>query len=333
MMIKEAIIKLVNKQDLSFSEAGEVMDEIIRGKTTPTQNAAFLAALATKNTRSETEDEIAGCAASMFRNSRPVDHPYRALDLTTTGGGRNGIFDFFTVSSFVTAAAGSKTAKHGGTADIGCLDALGIVPAPTPDRAAELLDETGVCFLSDSDYHPRMDAVEPLLKELGFRTVFDILCPLINPARPVYEVLGIYDERLLMPMAHVLTKIGIRRGLVLYGQDGIGGFTCAVPTTVCDFENDDYDVFTITPEEVGLPRCRTSDLVSGSPEEDARITLDILNGRRSARYDTVLLNSASGLLAGGKVGSLKDGIELAEKMIGDGKALKIFEKVRDLSKQ
>lgn len=332
-MIKEAIIKLVNKQDLTFPEASEVMDEIIRGKTTPTQTAAFLAALTTKNTRSETEDEIAGCASSMLRNSKAVDHPYRVLDMVSTGGSGTDVFDFNSISSFVTAAAGSKIARHGTDTDADRVSALGIDSAQSADKAAELLDGTGICFLRDRDYHPRMDTVEPLLKELGFRTVFDILCPLINPAKPVYEVLGVYDERLLLPMAHVLTKLGIRRGMVLYGQDSIGGFTCAVPTTVCDFENDDYEVFTITPEEVGLPRCKTSELSGGSSEDNARIALDILNGKRSARYDTVLLNSATGLLVSGKVGGLRDGIELAEKLIGDGKALKVLEKTRELSKQ
>ncbi|MCQ2085247.1 MAG: anthranilate phosphoribosyltransferase [archaeon] len=338
-MIKEAIIKIVNKGDLTYDEAYTVMSEIMSGETTPTQNAAFLAALSTKNTRSETEAEIAGCAAAMREKAICVDHAYKTLEIVGTGGDHSNTFNISTTSAFVISASGIKVSKHGnraassksGAAD--CLEALGINLDQPPEKAAKLLDDPGMCFLFAQKYHTSMKYVGAIRKELGFRTVFNILGPLTNPAKPTYQVLGVYDESLVTPLAHVLTNLGLEKGMVVYGQCGMDELTCASPNTICEFEGDYFNTYTITPEELGLPRCAKEDLVGGDPQENARITIDILSGKKGPRYNTVLLNSAAGLVSGKKASDLRDGIELADKLIGEGKALQQLEKLRVASNQ
>ncbi|AGI48413.1 anthranilate phosphoribosyltransferase [Thermoplasmatales archaeon BRNA1] len=338
-MIKEAIIKLVNKQDLTYDEAYSVMSEIMDGATSPTQNAAFLAALTTKNTRAETEEEIAGCAAAMAAHASKVDHPYKVLDIVGTGGDCSNTFNISTTSSFVIAASGTKVAKHGnraassssGAAD--CLEALGVNLQQPPEKAASLLDDPGICFMFAQIYHSSMKYVAPIRKELGFRTVFNILGPLTNPARPAYQVLGVYDRNLVEPLAHVLSSLGVEKGMVVYGEDRMDELTCSSPTFVCDFENDDFRTYTVTPEELGLYRCLKSDLVGGDAAENASITLGILSGKGGPRYDTVLVNSAAGLYVSGKASDLKDGIELADKLIGDGRAMEKLERLKVASNQ
>jgi len=338
-MIRDAIVKLVNKQDLTYDEAYEVMNEIMAGKTTPTQNAAFLAALTTKNTRAETEAEIAGCAEAMRSHTLKVEHPYQVLDIVGTGGDHSSTFNISTTSSFVIASAGTKVAKHGnraassksGAADV--LEALGVNIDQPPEKAASLLDNPGMCFMFAQRYHQSMKFVGEIRKELGIRTVFNILGPMTNPADPSYMVLGVYDEYLVNPLAHVLTQLGVKKGVVVYGQDKMDEFSLSSPNTVCDFEGDDFKMYTITPEELGLPRCKKSDLVGGDPKENARITVDILSGKRGPKYNCVLLNSAAGLYASKKASDLKDGIELADKLIGDGKALQMLQDFKAASNQ
>lgn len=336
-MIREAIIKLVNKGDLTYDEAYTVMNEIMDGQTTSTQNAAFLAALTTKNTRAETEAEIFGCAASMRAHALQLDHPYKTLDIVGTGGDHSNTFNISTTSSFVISAAGVKVAKHGnraassksGAAD--CLEALGINIRQPPEKAVELLGDPGMCFLFAQEYHSAMKYVGPIRKELGFRTVFNILGPLTNPAKPAYQVLGVYDELLVEPLAHVLTNLGVEKGMVVYGQDCLDELSCSAPTTVCDFRGDKFESYVITPEELGIKRSRKSDIEGGTPEDNAKITTDILSGKKGPRYDCVLLNSAAGLYASNTVSDLKDGIELADKMIADGKAAEQLERFRKAS--
>jgi len=336
-MIKEAIIKLVNKGDLTYDEAYTVMNEIMDGETTATQNAAFLAALTTKNTRAETEAEIFGCAASMRAHALKMEHQYKVLDIVGTGGDHSNTFNISTTSSFVIAAGGVKVAKHGnraassksGAAD--CLEALGVNIRQPPEKAAQLLEDPGMCFLFAQEYHSAMKYVGPIRKELGFRTVFNILGPLTNPASPTYQVLGVYDEQLVQPLAHVLTKLGVEKGMVVHGQDSLDELSCSAPTTICDFTGNRYTSYEITPEEMGLKRCKKSDIVGGTPEENAKITIDILSGKKGPRYDCVLLNSAAGLYAGNKVSDLKDGVELADKIISDGKALEQLERFKAAS--
>lgn len=225
-MIKEAIIKLVNKGDLTCNEAKEVMLEIMGGKTTPTQNAAFLAALSTKSTKAETIDEIYGCAEAMRSLATPVPHPgMEVMEIVGTGGDGAHSFNISTTSAMVLAAGGVKVAKHGnraasslcGTAD--CLEALGVNIQQDPALALKMLQETNFCFLFAQKYHAAMKYVGPIRKELGFRTVFNILGPLTNPAKPEMFLLGVYDGYLVEPLAKVLCSLGVKRGLVAYGQE------------------------------------------------------------------------------------------------------------------
>ena len=338
-MIKEAIIKLVNKGDLTYDEAYTVMNEIMDGATTPTQNAAFLAALTTKNTRTETEAEIAGCAAAMRSHALKVEHPYKVLDIVGTGGDGANTFNISTTSSFVISAGGTKVAKHGnraassksGAAD--CLEALGINLDQPPEKAVELLEDPGMCFMFAQRYHSSMKYVGPIRKELGFRTVFNILGPLTNPASPSYQVLGVYDVLLVNPLAHVLSQLGVESGMVVYGMDGLDEFSPVGPTRICDFRGGRFDTYTIDPEDLGITRCSKKDIEGGNPEENARMTLDILEGKKGPRYDTVLLNAGAGLYVSGKASTIRDGMELADKLIADGRAYEQYERFKAASNQ
>ena len=338
-MIKEAIIKLVNKGDLTYDEAYTVMNEIMDGNTTPTQNAAFLAALTTKNTRTETEAEIAGCAAAMRSHALKVEHPYKVLDIVGTGGDGANTFNSSTTSSFVISAGGTKVAKHGnraassksGAAD--CLEALGINLDQPPEKAVRLLEDPGMCFMFAQRYHASMKYVGPIRKELGFRTVFNILGPLTNPASPSYQVLGVYDVLLVNPLAHVLSQLGVESGMVVYGMDGLDEFSPVGPTRICDFRGGRFDTYTIDPEDLGITRCSKKDIEGGDPEENARMTLDILEGKKGPRYDTVLLNAGAGLYVSGKASTIRDGMELADKLIADGRAYEQYERFRAASNQ
>ncbi len=325
-MIKEAIVKLVNKGDLTYDEAFQVMNEIMNGETTQTQNAAFLAALTTKNTKSETIQEITGCAEAMRSHALQLTHDMEVMDIVGTGGDGAHSFNISTTAAFVLAAAGIKVAKHGnraassqcGTAD--CLEALGINIYLEPDTCVKLLEEVGICFLFAQKYHTSMKYVGSIRKELGFRTVFNILGPLTNPARPSMQILGVYDETLVQPLARVLTSLGVKRGMVVYGQDKLDELSLSAPTTICEFKEGEYWGYIISPEDLGLSRCSKEDLVGGTPEENAKITTDILNGVTGPMRDTVLLNAAAGLYVGGKATSLKDGIVLAAELIDSSAA-------------
>ncbi len=325
-MIKEAIIKIVDKGDLSYEEAYQVMSEIMSGETSPTQNAAFLAALSTKNTRAETIDEIAGCAAAMREHALSVKHGFDVMEIVGTGGDGAHSFNISTTSAFVMAAGGVKVAKHGnraassscGTAD--CLEALGVNIDQSPEKCAELLGTVGICFMFAQKYHTSMKYVGSIRRELGFRTVFNILGPLTNPAQPTLQLLGVYDEILVEPLAHVLTSLGVKRGLVVYGQDKLDELSLSAPTVVCDFEGGRFKTYVITPEEVGLTRCRKEDLVGGTPAENAQITMDILKGVQGPKRDTVLLNAGAALYTAGKADSIQSGVALAAKLIDTGAA-------------
>lgn len=338
-MISDAIIKIVDKENLSYDEAYQVMNEIMEGRTTPTQNAAFLAALSTKSTKAETEEEIAGCSAAMRDHATKFEHPYRTLDIVGTGGDHSNTFNISTASSFVIAAAGCKVAKHGnraassksGAADV--LERLGINIDQPPENALTLLNDPGICFLFAQRYHESMKYVGPIRKELGIRTVFNILGPLTNPSKPDYQLLGVYDEYLVNPLAHVLTNLGVKKGMVVYGQDRMDEISCSAPTTVCDFEGDDYDTYTITPPDFGIPFCSKKDLEGDTPDVNARIITDILNGRKSPKYNAVLLNAGAGLYVGKAVKDIRDGVELADKILEDGAARNLLERYKVASNQ
>ena len=336
-MIKEAIVKIVNKEDLTYEEAYAVMNEIMSGETTPTQNAAFLAALSTKSARAETTDEIAGCAAAMRAHATKVETDMDLLEIVGTGGDGAHSFNISTTSALVCAAGGVKVAKHGnraassqsGTAD--CLEALGVNIQQSPERCLELLNEVGMCFFFAQKYHSSMKYVGAIRKELGFRTVFNILGPLTNPGSPKLQLLGVYDEYLVEPLAQVLIDLGVRHGMVVYGQDKLDEISMSAPTTVCEFRDGWFKSYVIAPEDFGLTRCEKADLVGGTPAENAAITRAILGGEQGSKRDAVLMNAGAGLYLGGKAAALADGVKLAGEIIDSGAALATLEKFIEVS--
>ena len=325
-MIKEAIVKIVNKEDLSYDEAYTVMNEIMSGETTPTQNAAFLAALSTKSARAETTDEIAGCAAAMRDHATKVDTDMEIFEIVGTGGDNAGSFNISTTSALVAAAGGMKVAKHGnraasskcGTAD--CLEALGVNIEQSPKRCIELLSEANMCFFFAQKYHTSMKYVGAIRRELGFRTVFNILGPLTNPGSPKMQLLGVYDEYLVEPLAQVLVSLGVKRGMVVYGLDKLDEISMSAPTKICEIRDGWFKTFTIAPEDFGFSRCTKDELKGGDPQENAAITGNILKGEKGPKRDAVLLNAGASLYIGGKAESIKDGILLAAELIDSGKA-------------
>ena len=308
-MIKEAIVKIVNKQDLSYEEAYEVMNEIMDGKTTATQNAAFLAALSTKSARAETTDEITGRAAAMREHAKQVTTDMELFEIVGTGGDNAQSFNISTTAALVAASGGMKVAKHGnraassrcGTAD--CLEALGVNIDQSPNLCRSLLKDVGMCFFFAQKYHSSMKYVGAIRKELGFRTVFNILGPLTNPGSPSMQLLGVYDDYLAEPLAQVLIHLGVKRGMVVYGMDKLDEISLSAPTRICEIKNGWFKSYTITPEEFGFARCKKEDLRGGTPEENARITLAIL----------------------------KEGTELAASLIDSGKAAETLQKLITLS--
>ncbi len=337
MMIKEAIEKIVSKEDLTYDEAYAVMNEIMSGETTATQNAAFLASLSTKSARAETTDEIAGCAAAMRDHATKVDTGMELFEVVGTGGDNAQSFNISTTTAIIAAAGGMKVAKHGnraasslcGTAD--CLEALGVNINQSPARCIELLDEVGICFFFAQKYHTSMKYVGSIRRELGFRTVFNILGPLTNPGSPTMQLLGVYDDYLVEPLAQVLVNLGIRRGMVVYGQEKLDEISLSAPTTICEIKDGWFKSTVITPEKFGFERCTKEDLRGGTPEENARITLAILNGEKGHKRNAVLMNAGAALYIGGKADSMKDGIELAAQIIDSGKALATLDKLIEVS--
>ena len=333
-MIKEAIEKIVMKEDLTYDEAHAVMSEIMSGETSATQNAAFLAALSTKSTKAETIEEISGCAAAMREKAILVEHPgMDVLEIVGTGGDRSNTFNISTTAAFIIAACGVKVAKHGnraassasGTAD--CQEALGVQIEQGPDAARKLLDEVGMCFFFAQKYHPAMKYVGPIRRELGFRTVFNILGPLTNPASPEYFLLGVYDEYLVEPVAKVLANLGVRRALVVYGQDKMDEISCSAPTTICELREGYYRTSVIAPEDFGMQRCAKSDVVGGTPEQNAQITRDILQGiERGPKRDITIMNAGAALFVAGAADSIEQGVKLAAETIDSGAALLTMER-------
>lgn len=330
-MIKEAIVKIVNKEDLTYDEAYAVMNEIMNGETSQTQNAAFLAALSTKSAKAETTDEIAGCAAAMREHALVLEHPYESFEIVGTGGDGAHSFNISTTSALVIAAAGVKVTKHGnraassscGTAD--CLEALGVNLTIEPEQNRKVLDEAGMCFLFAQKYHTSMKYVGAIRKELGIRTVFNILGPLTNPAKPTYMLLGVYDEYLVEPLAKVLVTLGIKRGMVVYGTDKLDEISMSAPTRVCEIRDGFYRTMTIAPEDFGIARCTKEDLLGGDPAANAQITKEILRGRKGHKTNAVLLNAGAGLYVTGKADTIQEGIRMAEELIDSGAAMRVLE--------
>ena len=334
-MIGEAIIQLSKKQDLSYETARDVMNEIMNGETTDVQKSAYLTALSMKG---ETIEEITGSAEAMRDHALQVNHGMEVLEIVGTGGDGSNSFNISTTASLIIAAAGVPVAKHGnraassrsGAAD--CLEALGVNISVEPEKAAELLHEAGICFLFAQKYHTAMKHVGPIRKELGIRTVFNILGPLTNPARASLQVMGVYDESLLEPMAKVLSNLGVKKGMVVYGQEKLDEISICGPTSICCFKDGKTQMDTITPESVGLKRGSKGDLLGGTPAENAAITRAILEGReRGAKRDAAVINAAAALLVAGKADSLAKAVGLAEETIDSGKARLKLEQFVQLS--
>lgn len=332
-MIKEAIQKIVRKGDLSYTEAYTVMNEIMNGETTVTQNAAFLAALSTKSTKAETIDEISGCAAAMREHAIPVPHPgMEVLEIVGTGGDKSNSFNISTTAAFVVAAGGVKVAKHGnraasskcGTADV--QEALGANISQNPEKALEMLKKVGMCFLFAQKYHAAMKYVGPIRRELGFRTVFNILGPLTNPANPDFFLLGVYDAYLVEPVAKVLDKLGVKKAVVVHGMDCLDEVSPSAPTLVCELKNGYYRTTEIKPEDFGLTRGNKEELVGGTPEENAEITKGILSGKiQGTKRNAVLLNAGLAFYAAGAADTMAEGVKKAADLIDSGDAEKTME--------
>lgn len=338
-MIKEAIEKIVRKEDLTYDEAYTVMNEIMSGETSQVQNAAFLAALSTKSAHMETIDEISGCAQAMREKAIPFDRgDMDVMDIVGTGGDGAHSFNVSTTAALVLASGGVKVAKHGnraasslsGTAD--CLEALGVNINQDPEKAKELFEKVGMCFFFAQKYHTSMKYVGAIRKELGFRTVFNILGPLTNPSKPNYFLLGVYDQYLVEPVAKVLTKLGVERGFVVYGMDKLDEISISAPTLVCEIRDGFYRTSTITPEQFGFQRASKEDIVGGTPVENAQLTKDILaNKIQGPKRDIVCMNAGLGFYIYGKAASMEEGVKLADQIITEKKGLETLEKLIEVS--
>ena len=325
-MIKEAIIKLSKKQDLVYAEAEAVMDEIMSGQATPVQMSAYLTALALKG---ETIDEITASAAGMRAHCIKLLHNLDVLEIVGTGGDGSNSFNISTTSSLVIAAGGVPVAKHGnraassksGAADV--LEALGVKIILTPERSAEILKKINICFLFAQNYHIAMKYVAPIRKELGIRTVFNILGPLSNPAGANMELMGVFDQSLVEPLAQVMANLGVNRGMVVYGQDSLDEISMCAPTSVCEIRDGKFTSYEITPEQFGYERCEKGALTGGTPAENAEITKAILKGEeKGPKRQAVCLNAGAALYIAGKATSIEEGVKLAESLIDSGAALK-----------
>lgn len=328
-MIKEAIIKLSKKQDLAYAEAEAVMDEIMSGQATPIQMSAYLTALALKG---ETIDEITASAAGMRAHCIKLLHNLDVLEIVGTGGDGSNSFNISTTSSLAIAAGGVPVAKHGnraassksGAADV--LEALGVKITLTPERSAEILKKINICFLFAQNYHIAMKYVAPIRKELGIRTVFNILGPLSNPAGANMELMGVYDQSLVEPLAQVMANLGVNRGMVVYGQDSLDEISMCAPTSVCEIRDGKFTSYEITPEQFGYERCEKGALTGGTPAENAEITKAILKGEeKGPKRQAVCLNAGAALYIAGKAASIEEGVKLAESLIDSGAALKKLE--------
>ena len=323
-MIKEAIIKLAKKEDLTYAEAEQVMNEIMEGKATDVQKSAYLTALSMKG---ETIDEITASASGMRAHCIKLLHDMDVLEIVGTGGDGSNSFNISTTSSMVIAAAGIPVAKHGnraassksGAADV--LEALGIKIDVPPEKSTELLKKIQICFLFAQNYHIAMKYVGPIRKELGIRTVFNILGPLSNPAGANMELMGVYDQSLVEPLAQVMANLGVVRGMVVYGQDKLDEISMSAPTAVCEIRDGAFRSYVIEPEQFGFEKCDKAALVGGSPVENAAITRRILEGEQGPRREAVLLNAAAALYTAGKTATLAEGVKLAADTIDSGKAL------------
>lgn len=328
-MIKEAIAQLVKREDLTSEVMEQVMEEIMTGEATDAQKASFLTALSMKG---ETIDEITSAAKVLRSHCERFLNDMDVLEIVGTGGDGSNTINISTLSSVVVSAAGIPVAKHGnraasskcGTAD--CLEALGVKIDCAPARSAQILKDINLCFLFAQKYHPAIRFVGAVRKEMGIRTLFNVLGPLANPAGATMQLFGVYSEELVEPLAHVLRNLGVKRAMVVYGKDSIDEISLSAETKVCEFKNDEFKSYIIKPEDLGIARCNKEDLVGGTPQENAAIVNDILGGAKGPKTDVVLLNAGAAIYLASDGITLKDGIEKAREIIVSGKAKEQLEK-------
>ena len=337
-MIREAIVKLVNKENLTYEMAEGAMDEIMGGKADPIQISAFLTAMTMKG---ETIEEITACANGMRKHGVHMEHDKDVLEIVGTGGDKSNSFNISTTASLVISAGGVAVAKHGnraassksGAAD--CLEALGVKIDLEPEKNKEVLEKLGICFLFAQNYHIAMKYVAPIRKELGIRTVFNILGPLSNPAGANMELMGVFDQSLVEPLAQVMMKLGVNRGMVVFGQDSLDEISMSAPTSVCEIKDGWFQSYEITPEQFGYTRCSKEELAGGTPEENAEITKAIVNGtEKGPKRQAVCMNAGAALYIAGKAESLEAGVKMAENLIDSGAAAaKLREFVEETNKE
>ena len=328
-MIKEAILKLAKKENLTYEEAEAVMNEIMSGEATPVQMSSYLTALSLKG---ETIDEITASAAGMRAHCVKLLHDMDVLEIVGTGGDGSNSFNISTTASMVIAAGGVPVAKHGnraassksGAADV--LEALGVNITISPEKSAELLKKINICFLFAQNYHIAMKYVAPIRKELGIRTVFNILGPLSNPAGANMELMGVFDGSLVEPLAQVMENLGVTKGMVVYGQDKLDEISMCAPTSVCEIRDGKFTSYEIAPEQFGYTRCKKDALKGGTPQENAEITRNILNGAdKGPKRQAVCLNAGAALYIAGKAETMEQGVRMAEELIDSGAAQKKLE--------
>jgi anthranilate phosphoribosyltransferase len=323
-VIKQAIIKLSQKEDLDALTAETVMDEIMSGKASNLQIGAYLIALSMKG---ETIDEITASAKIMRQHALKLLNDLDVLEIVGTGGDHSNSFNISTTSSIVVSACKIPVAKHGnraasskcGAADV--LEELGVNINIEVEKAKDVLDKIGICFLFAQKYHSAMRFVAPVRKELSIRTIFNILGPLSNPAGASYQLMGVYDESLVEPLAQVLLNLGVKRGLVVYGLEGLDEISLVGKTKVCEIRDGWVKNYEIDPRDYGFSLCKKEDLVGGTPKENAQIIKDIFNGKKGPKRDTVVLNSAAALYIGKDNITFEEAINEVKDVIDSGKAL------------
>ncbi len=333
-MIKEAIAALVSGCSLAADEAAQVMEEIMQGEATPAQFGAFVTALRLKG---ETVDEIVGLARTMRAKAIPVITDGPVVDTCGTGGDGSHTFNISTTAAFVAAGAGLKVAKHGnramssqcGSADV--LEALGVKIDLNAEQVQRCLHEVGIGFMFAPAFHPAMKYASVPRREIGIRTVFNILGPLTNPAGAKAQVLGVADDSLVEKLALALQQLGCNHALVVHGEDGLDEITVSGKTHICELKDNHIVNYSITPENIGLTCASSDSLKGGSAKENAEMLRNILSGTSGPQKDAVLMNTAAVLLAGDKVETLRRGVELAQKTIDSGYALNKLEQLIKLS--
>ena len=328
-MIQEAIAKLVKKENLTVAEAQTVMNEIMSGTATPSQMAAYLTALAIKG---ETKEEILGSALVMREKSTKVPHHQeKILDCCGTGGDGAFTFNVSTLVAFVVAAAGIPVAKHGnrsvssqcGSADL--LSEAGVKLELSAEQVARCIDEIGIGFIFAPLFHPAMKQVAPVRKEMGFRTIFNILGPVTNPADTTHQIIGVFDEKLTEPLSEVAFNLGIKKHFVIHNLSKIDELATCESNKISTFNNGKAETFYIEPQELGFAKIQKNQLQGGNASENLKIALEILNGEDGPKRDAVVLNSALALVVSGNLNDLKEGVKLAQELLDSKKPLKKFQ--------